>query len=109
MSDAAPAPSASGRLLRITGLVVLWAWGLLNTIGGIGLLIKQGPWPLTNGWFALCGGLCALPATAWIVRRLTGFQIPMGLQFAAAAGFYLAGRVALEVTGRGHFLPTLTN
>jgi hypothetical protein len=109
MSEAAAPPPLPRRAVGIVGLIAGWAWGLLNTIGGAGLLIRQGPWPLTNGWFALCGGLCALPASAWIVRRLTGVRISGWLQFALAVAFFLAGRAALVLEGRGHFLPSLSN
>ncbi|HEY3812145.1 MAG TPA: hypothetical protein VGL66_02885 [Caulobacteraceae bacterium] len=79
---------------------------MLCTIGGIGLLIQRGPWPLTNGWFALFSGLAALPATAWVIRRLTGKRISGWAQFAAAFLIILAGRTALVIEHRGVFLPS---
>jgi hypothetical protein len=35
--------------------------GLVAGGGGLLLLLKKGPWPPTNGWFALLSGLAACP------------------------------------------------
>jgi len=55
-----------------------WTWTAIAGGGGLLMLIREGPWPLTNGWFALASGLCACPATAC----------------------FIAGRIALAL-GRG--------
>ncbi len=109
MPDAATPPSLPRRVLGIIGLIAGWAWAIVCGGGGLGLLITRGPWPLTNGWFALFSGLAAWPVTAWIVRRLTGKQISGWLQFALAFLIILAGRIALVIEGQGSFLSTLNN
>ena len=35
------------------GSIVAWIWTALAGGGGLVLLLTKGPWPLTNGWFAL--------------------------------------------------------
>jgi len=57
-------PDRARRLLRGIGLIAAWAWTIVAGIGGLGLIITLGPWPLTNGWFALFSGLSACPVTA---------------------------------------------
>ena len=64
------------QLLRILGWLVAWGWALPTIIGGMGLIITLGPWPPTNGWFALFSGLAACPMTAWIFRRYRGINFP---------------------------------
>jgi len=46
------------------GWLAAWAWTIIADGGGLGLLIKLGPLPLTNGWFALFSGISACPLTA---------------------------------------------
>src|SRR5579885_1615678 len=82
-----------------TGLVfaqiVAWTWGILLSIGGLALLIDEGPWPLTNGWFAMFSGLAACPLTAWLLKRYTGIRVPLGAQLAVALLISIAGRIAV--------------
>jgi hypothetical protein len=99
MTDAASTP-LSKRLLAIVGLIAGWGWFLFCGGGGLGLIITRGPWPVTNGWFALFSGLSACPATAWILRKTTGVRIPGWVQLALAVGFIIAGRTALAIEGR---------
>jgi hypothetical protein len=73
-------------------------------LGGFGLLLTRGPWPLTNGWFALFSGLAAWPVTAWVARRTTGVHVSGWLQLILAILIILAGRIALAIEGRP-FLP----
>jgi hypothetical protein len=109
MTDATAAKPLALRIVEIFGLIAGWGWGFVCIVGGIGLLITRGPWPLTNGWFALFSGLAACPATAWIIRRLTGKQVSGWVQFALAFLIILAGRTALVIEGRGTLLPSLHN
>lgn len=93
------------RVLKVLGQIAGWGWFLFCGGGGFGLILIRGPWPLTNGWFALFSGLSAWPVTAWIVRKTTGVWISGWLQLALAIGFIIAGRTALAIEGRS-FWPT---
>jgi len=75
------------RWLPILGETAAWLWTLLAAGGGIMLLIERGPWPLTNGWFALASGLAACQ-----LNRLSGRT-----RFAAALLIWLAGQIARRV------------
>jgi hypothetical protein len=90
---------------KFLAAVVGWAWTIVAGGGGLGLLILEGPWPPTNGWFALGSGLSACPLTAWLLRRYTGFAASGFVRFAAAALFIIAGRTALAIEGQASFLP----
>jgi len=95
--------------LTRTGLVfaqvVAWVWGVLLSIGGLALLIDEGPWPLTNGWFAMFSGIAACPLTAWLLKRYGGIKFPLGAQLAIALLISLAGRVAVVFILHRPFLP----
>ena len=86
------------------GWSLSWAWAAVAGGGGLGLLIIKGPWPPTNGWFALFSGLSACPLTAWFLNRYAGWKPSGWMRFGAAALFILAGRIALAIEGRP-FLP----
>ena len=94
------------RLLQTFGWVVAWGWALLTIIGGVGLIITLGPWPPTNGWFALFSGLAACPTTAWSLRRYFGINFPPWARFILAFAIILLGRLTLTIEGRGSFLPS---
>ncbi len=91
------------------GLVVAhalaWAWALLAGVGGLVLLIHQGPLPITNGWFAMLSGMAACPLTAWLLKKLAGVTVPMRAQFAVALLVFIAGRVAVVLVLHRPFLP----
>jgi len=87
------------KALSALGATLGWIWTAIAGGGGLLMLIREGPWPLTNGWFALASGLCACPATAWALRRYAGLKLGWTLPAAAAACF-IAGRIALLI-GRG--------
>ena len=89
---------------RWFGWIVAWLWTIVAGGGGLGLLITLGPWPPTNGWFALFSGVSACPLTAWLLKRYTGWTPSGWARFATAALFILAGRTALAIEGRP-FLP----
>jgi hypothetical protein len=76
------------------GLVAAWGWAILAGGGGIMLLVEKGPWPLTNGWFALASGVAAFPLTAWFANRAFGLVLSGRVRFAAAALIWAAGQIA---------------
>ncbi len=76
------------------GEVLAWIWTILAAGGGIMLLIQRGPWPLTNGWFALASGLAACPLTVWLSRRFLGIRLSGSTRFAAAFLIWVAGQIA---------------
>ncbi|MGB8907386.1 MAG: hypothetical protein WCC84_01420 [Candidatus Cybelea sp.] len=83
------------RLAFVAGLI----WAIVAGGGGLLLLVRVGPWPLTNGWFALLSGVSACPATAWLFKR---FDVDLSgrAQLIAAATFFAAGRIALLLVHR---------
>jgi hypothetical protein len=98
----------SGRVKRV-GLVVVrlagWAWALLAGVGGLMLLIHEGPLPVTNGWFAMFSGMAGCPATATLLKKHAGLDVPSWAQFAVALLIFLAGRVAVVLVLHRPFLP----
>ena len=79
------------------GFVAAWTWTILAAGGGALLLIERGPWPLTNGWFALFSGLAACPLTATAINRAFGITLSGRSRFVAAALIWLAGQIALRL------------
>ena len=58
-------------MTRTTAATLGWAAAWVWTIaagggGGLCLLLTKGPWPLTNGWFALFSVNWACPAVPWL-------------------------------------------
>ena len=96
-------------LMRVIGWVVAWGWTIVAGGGGLGLLIMQGPWPPTNGWFALFSGLSGCPLTAWLLQRYHQVHFPAWARFMVALLFFAAGRFALVIEGRGTFLPNFSH
>lgn len=92
-----------------TALVVVrifaWAWALLAGVGGLVLLIHEGPLPITNGWFAMFSGIAACPLTATMSKRFAHVTIPGYVQFLVALLIWIAGRVAVAVVLHRPFLP----
>lgn len=82
-----------------------WAWALLAGIGGFALLVHQGRWPITNGWFAMFSGIAACPLTARLVNRYARVAVPLYVQFAVALLIFVVGRVAVVVVLHRPFLP----
>jgi len=76
------------RWLPILGEAAAWLWTVLAAGGGTLLLIERGPWPLTNGWFAVASGLAACP-----LNRLSGRT-----RSAAAFLIWFAGQIARRVS-----------
>lgn len=92
--------AAMSRLLPALMWAIGWAWAILAGGGGLVLLIQRGPWPLTNGWFALCSGIAACPLTAWAFKRYLGIALSVYVQIGVAVLFFIAGRIALVIQGR---------
>jgi hypothetical protein len=82
-------------LLVALGWLAGWAWAIAAGGGGVWLLWTKGPWPLTNGWFALMSGITACPLTAWLLKRYGRINVSGYVQFAATAVLFIAGRIAL--------------
>jgi hypothetical protein len=80
-------------------LIAAWLWTFLAGGGGAMLLIEKGPWPLTNGWFALCSGVAACPLTAWLANRVLGISLSGRVRFATAALIWLAGQITRRAGG----------
>ena len=99
-----------GRLLRSESVArylpslwttLAWGWALLAGGGGLLLLIIRGPWLPTNGWFALLSGLSLCPATECLVRKYLRVGLGWPVRIGTALAFFIAGRIALAVFGRG--------
>jgi hypothetical protein len=73
------------------------AWTLVAGGGGLWLMITRGPWPPTNGWFALLSGLAACPLVGWSLKKYAGISVSGWLQLALAAFFFVAGHFALII------------
>ena len=91
---AQPSTEQPGKWKSRLALIVGWAWTLAAGGGGVMLLIEKGPWPLTNGWFALCSGIAACPLTAWLTNRILGISLSVRARFVTAALIWLAGQIA---------------
>jgi len=79
------------------GQIAGWAWAIVAGGGGLGLLISRGPWPPTNGWFALLSGLAACALLGWSLKKYARVRVSGWIQFFLAVFFFVAGRVALTV------------
>jgi hypothetical protein len=84
-------------LAATLGWIAAWAWTIVAGGGGLWLLWTRGPWPLTNGWFALFSGVSACPAISWFSKKYAGVTVSGYVRLAAAAFFFVAGRIALAV------------
>ena len=93
------------RIGLLVAQIVAWGWALFAGVGGLALLIRQGPLPITNGWFAMFSGISACPLTATLLRKYAGIAVPIWIQFAVALLFFIAGRVAVVVVLHRPFLP----
>lgn len=95
-------PASMKLILGWLALVAAWVWFLFAGGGGLGLLLLRGPWPPTNGWFALMSGLVACPLLAKLLRKSTPFRISGWHQFSAAILLVSIGRIALMVWPQPH-------
>ena len=80
---------------RVAGLLFAWAWFILAGLGGFGLILEEGPLPLTHGWYAMFSGIALCPATAWMLKRSTAIELAYMTRFLIALAIILAGRLAL--------------
>src|SRR2546421_4584164 len=101
-------PKSDRKLDRIFGWVVAWAWTIIAGGGGLGLIITLGPWPPTNGWFALFSGIAACPLTAWLLNKYANIRLSGWARFGIALLIIMIGRFVLKIEGRGTFLPDLS-
>jgi hypothetical protein len=74
-----------------------WAWTLIAGGSGLWLLYTCGPWPPTNGWFALVSGVAACPLIGWLLKKYASVNLLAWVQFAVALFFFVAGHVALTI------------
>jgi len=95
-------PATTERVLPWLALIGGWAWCLLAGGGGLGILLIRGPWPPTNGWFALISGLVACPLLGRLLRRAGGLRVSGWRQFGAAVLLISLGRLALTVWPQPH-------
>ncbi len=91
------------------GLIVLWVmgwvWAIAAGVGGLALLIHQGPLPVTNGWFAMFSGIAACPLSASLLQKYAAIKVPGYVQFLLALAIFIAGRVAVVVLLHRPFIP----
>ena len=97
--------TATLKVLVAIAWCIGWAWALLAGVGGLVLLIHQGPLPITNGWFAFLSGIAACPLTAWLLKRYAKVSVPIYAQLVIALLIIIAGRVAVVVVLHRPFLP----
>jgi hypothetical protein len=95
--------------MRVIGVtlarIVAWAWTLFAGVGGLLLLIHEGPLPITNGWFAMFSGIAACPLIAVLLKKYASVVIPGYIQFSAASIIFIAGRIAVAVLFNRPFFP----
>jgi len=97
-------PLGKKRLLAWFAIVAGWAWFLFAGGGGFGLLLFRGPWPPTNGWFALMSGLVACPLIGQLLRKWAKLEVRGWQQLCAAVLLVCVGRLALMVWPQAHSL-----
>ena len=91
------APTARARILPNIARIAGWCWCLVAAGGGFGLLLLRGPWPPTNGWFALLSGLSACPLVGRFWPKDARLKLSGWPQFGAAVLLVALGRAALIV------------
>jgi hypothetical protein len=79
------------------GRIAGWAWAIIAGGGGLWLLVTRGPWPPTNGWFALASGIAACPLGGWSLKKYARLDISIWLQLAVALVLFVAGHLALTI------------
>lgn len=96
------------RIATVAAYMVGWGWALLAGVGGLVLLIHEGPWPITNGWFAMLSGIAACPLSSRLLERYTKLKVPIFVQLGIALLIMIAGRVAVVLILHRPFLPHCT-
>jgi hypothetical protein len=92
-------------VLLTVATVVAWVWALVAGVGGLALLIHQGPLPITNGWFAMFSGAAACPLIGLLFKKYAGVTISIRTQLAVALLIFIAGRIAVVVILHRPFIP----
>ena len=82
-----------------------WAWFFIAGIGGLVLLIHQGPLPITNGWFAMFSGIAACPLLALLLKKYSDLAVSTHVQFFAALLILIAGRISVVFVLHRPFWP----
>jgi hypothetical protein len=95
----------AAKVLAMVAMIVGWVWALIAGVGGLVLLIHEGPLPITNGWFAMFSGIASCPLTAWLSKRYANLAIPIYAQLAIALLIIIAGRIAVVLVLHRPFLP----
>ena len=90
-------PPASKTAFAWLAMIAGWAWCLFAAGGGLGILLLRGPWPPTNGWFALTSGLVACPLIGRLLRNYARLPVSGSQQFGAAVLLVSLGRIALII------------
>src|SRR6202795_4404704 len=54
------------------GWIAAWAWTIVAAGGGLWLFWTTGPWPLTNGWFALLSARFGLSGDWLVLEKIRG-------------------------------------
>ncbi len=85
------------RWISVVVKAAAWGWVVVAGGGGLGLLLQHGPWPPTNGWFAMFSGISACPLWPTLLRRRANVRLPSWVQASIVVLFVVAGRVALRV------------
>ena len=102
----APRMNMSARkITTAVAAISAWAWFFVAGIGGLVLLIHQGPWPITNGWFALFSGIAICPLLALLLKKYSGVAVSTHLQFLAALLILIAGRISVVFVLHRPFWP----
>lgn len=98
--------SAAARKVTIAiARISAWAWFCVAGIGGLALLIHQGPWPITNGWFALFSGIAICPLLAFLLKKYSGLVVSVPVQFFVALLILIAGRISVVFVLHRPFWP----
>jgi hypothetical protein len=82
-----------------------WAWAVIAGVGGLVLLIHEGPLPITNGWFALLSGIASCPIMGTLLKKRADIAVSIYAQLAFALLIFLAGRLAVVLLLHRPFLP----
>lgn len=93
------------KAVELIAKTVGWAWAIIAGVGGLVLLMHQGPLPITNGWFAFVSGVASCPLTGSLVKRYTHFSVSIYAQLAVALLIFIAGRLAVVILLHRPFLP----
>jgi hypothetical protein len=83
--------------LRFLAVAAAWFWTLLAGVGGCLLLLRLGPWPLTNGWFAMFSGLLACPVLPRVLEKAFRVRVRWAALIAASAAIMVAGRITVAL------------